>query len=98
MGHEPTVGGTQGNGALPLRDDDARQRHLAGLGDCFAQDGIDIAAGIAVGRQVVGGVVINRIDGIGIDELLDGHDRGAFDLDALHILIREQQVLIFPDS
>jgi hypothetical protein len=49
-----------------LGDDDARQRHLAGLGDCFAQDGIDIAAGIAVGRQVVGGVVINRSDGIGI--------------------------------
>ena len=46
---------------------------------------------------MVGGVVINWIDGIGIDKLLDGHDRRAFDLDALQILIREQQILVLPE-
>ena len=49
--------------------------------------GIDIAAGVAIGRQVIGGVVVDRVDGIGVDELLDGHHRRAFDLHAVQIIV-----------
>ena len=93
----PVVHGTQGNRALALGDDDARERHLAGLGDCFAKDGINVAAGIAIGRQVIGSIVVDRVDGIGVDELLDGHHRRAFDLDAVEILVAQQQILVLPE-
>jgi hypothetical protein len=61
------------------------------------RSGIDIAAGVAIGRQVIDGVVVDRVDGIGVDELLDGHHRRAFDLHAVQIIIAQQQILVFPE-
>jgi hypothetical protein len=46
---------------------------------------------------VVGGVVVDRIDGIGVDELLDGHHGRAFDLHAVQILVIQQEILVFSE-
>ena len=46
---------------------------------------------------MIGSIVVDRVDRLGVDELLDGHHRRAFDLDAVEILVAQQQILVLPE-
>ena len=83
--------------ALALRDHHARQRGLAGLGDSFPQYGIDVLASLTVGHEEVGGVVVDRVNRRSVDELLDRHHRRAVDLDAVEVVVAQQQVFALPE-
>ena len=74
--------------AITTRD----ERRLAGLGDGFAQHGVDVLAGVAVGREVIGGIIVDRVDRRGVDELLDRHHLRAVDFDAVEVVVAQQQI------
>ena len=95
--HEAVAGRAQSNGALALCDHDARQRRLAGLGDGFPQHGVDVLPSLAVGHEEIGGIVVDRVDRRGVDELLDRHHRRAVDLDAVEVVVAQQQVFALPE-
>ena len=94
---EAAVHGTQRDRALALGDDDAGERHLAGARDRLAQHGIDVLRALAVWRQVVAGIIVDRIDRPSVDELLHLHDLGALDTDAREILVGDDDVLALGD-
>src|SRR5262249_54254414 len=52
---------------------------------------------LTVWRQEIGCVVVDGIDGLGIDELLDRHHRRALDLHAVEVLIGEHQVVVLAE-
>src|SRR4051794_22883550 len=52
---------------------------------------------LAIRGEVVVGVVVDRIDRLRRDELLDRHHTGALDLDALHVLVSDDDVAVLAE-
>ena len=46
---------------------------------------------------MIGRVVVDRVDEIGVHEFLDGHHRRAFDLRAVQILVAQYEILVLAE-
>jgi len=81
------------HGPFPLGYHNPGKRHPIRLGDGVPENGVNVPAGIAIGPQEVAAVVVDRVDGIRVHELLHAHGGGTIHPDALEILDGEGEVM-----
>jgi hypothetical protein len=75
MGDDSVAVGPERNGPLARADQHPQRRHLTGTADRFAQHEVDVPASLTIRCQVMRRVVADRVNGAGVDELLDVQGR-----------------------